>query len=97
MRTLEVIRDSSVGDARSDSASYIRLLEDSQFIVSLTVARFILSFLGPVTTSLQSRDCNLADAYNDVALAKECIRDSRSDSCWKKVWDRIKLMLLLQV
>ena len=92
LRTLEAIRDSSTGDARSDSASYIRLLEDSQFIVSLTVAQFVLSFLGSVTTSLQSRDCNLADAYNDVALARECIRDSRSDSCWEKVWERIDVL-----
>ena len=92
MKALEAIRDSSVGDAQSDSASYIQLLEDSQFIVSLTVAQFILSFLGSVTTSLQCRDCNLADAYNDVVLAKECIRDSRNDSCWKKEWDRINVL-----
>ena len=66
---LEKIRDCSTGDARSDASSYIRLLEDSQFIVALTV---VLSFLGNVTTALQSTDCNLADAYDDVALAKEC-------------------------
>ena len=81
LKALEAIRDSSTGDARSDTASYIRFLEDSQF---LTVAQFILNFLGSVTTSLQCRDCNLAGAYNDVALAKECIHDSRNDSCWKK-------------
>lgn len=48
---------------------YIRLLEDSQFIGALTVSQFVLSFLGTVTTALQSTDCNLADAYDDVALA----------------------------
>ena len=74
LRTLEKIRDCSTGEARADASSYIRLLEDSQFIVALTVSQFVLSFLGRVTTALQSRDCNLADAYNDVALARECIR-----------------------
>ena len=65
---------------------YVRLLEDSQFIVALTVSQFILSFLGSVTTALQSIDCNLADAYNDVALARECKHDSRNEDCWDKIW-----------
>ena len=65
-------------------------LEDSQFVVALTVSQFVLSFLGSVTIALQSRDCNLADAYDDVALARECIRDSRNEDCWKKVWNRME-------
>ena len=32
-------KDMSVGDFRSDSASYIRLLEDSQFIVALVTVQ----------------------------------------------------------
>ena len=50
-------------------------MEDSQFIISLTISQFVLSFIGSVTIALQSTDCNLADAYADVALARECIRD----------------------
>ena len=88
MKTLEKIRDSSSGDARADSSSYIRLLEDSHFIVALTVAQFVLSFLHTVTVALQKVDCNLADAYNDVAVAKECIRDARNETSWLKVWSR---------
>ena len=76
LKTLEKIRDMSVGDSRSDSASYIRLLEDSQFIVALVTVQFVLSFLRCVTLALQSTECNLVDAYADVALARECIRDS---------------------
>ena len=65
----------STGDVKIDAGSYTRLLQDSQFIASLTITQVILSFLGPVTRSLQAKDCNLADAYHDVALAKECISD----------------------
>ena len=89
LKALENIRDSSTAEARSDASSYIRLMEDSQFIVALTVSQFVLSFLGSVTTALQSTECNLADAYGDVALARECIRDSRSEECWKKLWARV--------
>ena len=67
IKALEKIRDSSSADARNDAASYIRLLEDSQFLVALVVAQFILSYLGSVTRSLQSIHCNLVDA---VKLAR---------------------------
>ena len=50
----------------------------------------LFCFLDPVTKALQAKDCNLAGAYKDVALAKECIRDARQDSCWDKVWNRIE-------
>ena len=85
IKALEKIRDSSSADARSDAASYIRLLEDSQFLVALVVAQFVLSYLGSVTTSLQCVQCNLVDAYNDVKLARKCIQDTRTDSCWEQV------------
>jgi hypothetical protein len=86
LKALENIRDSSTAEARSDASSYIRLMEDSQFIVALTVTQFVLSFLGTVITTLQSTECNLAAAYHDVALARECIRDSRNEEYWKKLW-----------
>ena len=75
---------------KTDAASYGRLLQDPQFTVtvSLTVSQVILSFLDAVTNSLQKKDCNIADAYHDVALAKECIRDAREDTCWEKVWKK---------
>lgn len=78
----------STGDAKTDAASYGRLLQDSQFTVSLTVSQVILRFLDAVTNSLQAKDCNIGDAYHDVALAKECIRDARKDTCWEKVWKK---------
>ena len=88
LKTLEKIRDHSVGDARSDSSSYIRLMEDSQFIVALITAQFVLSFLRGVTLTLQSPECNLVDAYADVTLARECIRDCRSEESWERLWKK---------
>ena len=64
-------------------------MEDYQFIVALTVSQFILSFINSVTIALQGTQCNLADAYDDVAVATECIRDSRNEDCWEKIWNRI--------
>lgn len=89
LQALEEIYSSSSGDAKRDASTYSRLLEDSQFIVALTVAQFVLSFLAQVTKSLQAKTCNLADAYEDVTLAKECIKAARGDKSWEKVWGQI--------
>ena len=56
-------------------------MEDSQFILALVAVQFVLSFLRCVTLALQSTKCNLVDAYADVELARECIRDFRNDEC----------------
>lgn len=87
---MEKIRIVNSGEARNDACSYIALMEDSQFIVALMVAQAILSFLDLVRKALQAKESNLADAYKDVAVAKECIKDVRNDRSWEKVWARIE-------
>lgn len=54
--------------------SHIKFLENSQFVVGLAVSLFILSFFSSVTTTLQKKNCNLADAYHDIGLARSVSR-----------------------
>ena len=44
--------------------------------MALVAVQFVLSFLRCITLALQSTECNLVDAYADVALAQEWISDS---------------------
>ena len=74
LETLELIAAHSNSEPRSNAQSYIRLLEDPQFIAVLVVGQYILSFTAPVTKVLQAKDCNLGEAYIEVNTAKECIR-----------------------
>ena len=83
------ISSSSSGDVKRDASAYSRLLQDSEFIVALTVSQFVLSFLAQVTKSLQAKSCNLGDAYQKATLAKECIKSARGDESGQKVWSRI--------
>ena len=92
LRALSDIYNSSTGDAKADASSYIRLMEDSQFLVALIVAQFTLAYLGPVTKSLQSHDCNLSDAYKDISSAKVCIGNARNNKQWNTVWQRIEVL-----
>ena len=63
-------------------------MEDSQFIIALTVAQFVLSFLHSVKFALEKVDCNLVDAHNDVTIAKECICDTRNERSWESIWTK---------
>ena len=92
--TMGMIRDRSQGKARDDASSYMRLLEDSQFVVALVVTQAILGFLTSVTLALLAKNCDLAEAYKDVTAAKKCIQDARNDDCWGKLWSRIEVLAL---
>lgn len=46
---LDETSSSSSGDAKRDPSAYSRLLQDSEFIVALTVSQFFLSLLAQVT------------------------------------------------
>ena len=68
------------GDSSGEAVMHPRIF-DYWKIYSLSlhwqsVAQAILSFLDPVTKALQAKDCDLAIAYKDVMLAKECIQDA---------------------
>ena len=86
---LDEISSSSSGDAKRDVSAYSHLLQDSEFIVNLTVSQFGRSFLAQVTKSLQAKSRNFRDTYQSVTLAKDCIKSARRDESWQKVWSRI--------
>ena len=78
--TLGIIRDRSQGKARDDASSYMRLLEDSQFVVVLVVTQAILGFLSSANLALQPKTCDHAETYKDITAAKKCIQDKRNQT-----------------
>ena len=90
LEALDQIQDTSNGDAKRDAGTYIRLLSDSKFLVSLVVAQFILSYCSCVTKTLQAVNCDLGKAYKDVHMSKEAIANARNETTWNKVWGRIE-------
>ncbi|XP_041374848.1 zinc finger MYM-type protein 1-like [Gigantopelta aegis] len=90
LETLEKIQEASIGDSKRDAGSYARLLTDPQFLVSLVVAQFILSYFASVTKSLQAVNCDLGSAYRDIHLSKETVAKARCESTWDKLYERIE-------
>ena len=78
--SLEQLQATTNGDTKRDAFTYIRLLSDSKFLVSLVVAQFILSYCSCVITTLQAVNCDLGKAYKDVHVSKETIANARNDT-----------------
>ena len=90
LTALADIHEKSTRESKGDASSYIRLLEDPQFVVALVVAQFILAYLGPATKLLQAKDCNLSVASKHIASANICIGNARSQEEWDKLFKRIE-------
>ena len=88
LTVLADIHEKSAGEYKGDASSYIRLLEDTQFVVAPVVAQFILAYLGPATKLLQTKYCNLSEARKDIASANICIGNARSQEQWDKLFKR---------
>ena len=87
--TLDSIVENSQGDARRDAHSYRHKLLSTEFLVSLIISQFVLSFLANVTKALQKKSCNLSDAHSDVKLSKEIIQNARNQETWNQLWEKI--------
>lgn len=86
IQALERRADCSRGDPQIEAHALVRLLNDSQFIIALVVAQAVLSFFACVTKTLQSKDCNLGEAYKDIHISKACVQDNRTDEFWNTLW-----------
>ena len=73
LEALEQIQDTSIGDARRDAGTYIRLLSDSKFLVSLVVAQFILSYCSCGTKTLQTVHYDLCKAYKTSTCLRKLL------------------------
>ena len=90
LEALEQIQDTRNGDTKRDACTYICLLSDSKFLVSLVVAQFILSYCSCVTKTLQAVNYDLGKAYKDVQVSKEAIANAHIETTWNKVCSRIE-------
>lgn len=60
---LITIEENSSGESKVKVGGHGRLLEDPEFI---TVAQYVLSYLKPLTLSLQKTDCDMVIAFDEA-------------------------------
>ncbi|XP_062503905.1 52 kDa repressor of the inhibitor of the protein kinase-like [Corticium candelabrum] len=86
----DIAIESSSSDSRTQATSYSRLLHSSQFIVSLVVAQFILSFCDPLTMVLQKPNCDVLKAFRKAKLLRSTIAAQRNEQQFGQVWRKAK-------
>ena len=83
---LERIQHTCNGDTKRDAGTYIRLLSDSKFLMSLVVSQFILSYFSCVTKTLHTVNCDLGKAYKNVHMSEEAITNARNETTLNQIW-----------
>ncbi|VDI17171.1 Hypothetical predicted protein [Mytilus galloprovincialis] len=80
----------SSADARTNAAGFRRLLEDSEFIIAIVVAQFVLSLLKPLTLFLQKTDCNMVTAFDEANGLIKILGEKRNDEQFNQLFSRAK-------
>ena len=88
----DIAVESSSPDARTTALSHLKLLQSSNFIVSLIVAQFILSFSHPLCLSLQKTNCDIIKAYHNAKLCQTTISKQRNEAKFSELWKKAKVI-----
>lgn len=89
---LITIEENSSGESKVKAGGHGRLLEDPEFIMGITVAQYVLSYLKPLTLSLQKTDCNMVIVYDEAQNTLTTLRTLRTDEKLSKVFQRAQIL-----
>lgn len=68
------------------------MLEDPEFIMGITVAQYVLSYLKPLTLSLQKTDCDMVIAFDEAQNTLTALRTVRTDEKISKILQRAQIL-----
>lgn len=68
------------------------MLEDPEFKMGITVAQYVLSYLKPLTLSLQKTDCDMVIAFDEAQNTLTTLRTLRKDEKFSQVFQRIQIL-----
>lgn len=74
---LEEISDDSSAESKSDANAYLKKMCQFPFILTATMTQHILAILRPLSLGLQSKKCDLVEAYEECQIIIAMIRDER--------------------
>lgn len=88
---LITIEENSSGESKVKAGGHGRLLEDPEFLIGITVAQYVLSYLKPLTLSLQKTDCDMVIAFDEAQNTLTTLRTLRTDEKFSKVFQRAQI------
>lgn len=86
------IEQNSSGESKTKAGGHRRLMEDSEFIMALVVAQYVLSFMKGLTLSLQKPDCDMVVAFDESQGLLRALKSVRTDEVFSKLFQRARLL-----
>ena len=73
------IHDQSSGKAANDAMSFVNSMTQFSYIISAVICQYILAFIRPLSAALQSKSCDLVEAYKDAQNLVKALEEMRND------------------
>ena len=65
---LQDIAEESTGQSRSDASAYLKKMSEFSFIILAVIIQHILAFIRQLSVALQSKHCDLVEAYEECQM-----------------------------
>lgn len=72
---LDDIATESTGQSRSDVCAYLKKMSEFSFILAAVMTQHIPAFVRPLSVALQSKRCDLVEAYEECQTLITTIRE----------------------
>jgi hypothetical protein len=72
------------------------MLEDPEFIISIVVAQYVLSFLKPLALFLEKTNCDMVVAFDEAQNTLNTLKGLRMDDKFSELFARAQMEVVLQ-
>lgn len=83
----------STGQSKSDASSYLKRMSEFSFILTAVMTQYVLGFVRPISVALQSRKCDLVEAYKECQNLISVLKGERNESKFHKLFARATNLL----
>lgn len=85
---IEEIEQKSTGKSKADAQAYLKKMSDFWFIMTAVIVQYILAYVRPISVALQSKQCDLVQAYEECQGLLEVIKDQWNDETFHRLYSR---------
>ena len=90
---LNDIFEASTGQSKSDACAYLKKMSEFSFILAAVMTQYILGFVRPISVALQSRKCDLVEAFKECQNLIKIFKDERNQEIFHYLYDNaVKLL-----
>ena len=80
------------GDGKSKAGGHRRMVEYPEFIITLVVAHYVLSFLIPLTLFFQKTNCDRVIAFDEAPNTLNTLKELRTDEKFSELFERAQII-----